>query len=243
MDVSVGRDRVENLHALNGMVGRRVSFDSEPMKNSHHLLFVVSLGVSSFAPFVHAAEKPVEKASKPDYSLLEKLPDREIAAKKTAHTGWDSGVTSKMLDATTGYTEALTGMVADLAATYYGKAKVTKEEVASYVKTLKAAADFRHRLDNPTNEDRGSMDALEAPSVVSSDLEDTIDQMVQAVTDGDEHFDYEKWEKRWDEARKTGDAAAPEETPEADRGEKTVKPNPTEDSAKDTPSTKRDKAD
>ena len=143
----------------------------------------------------------------PDFSLVQKLPEREIAAKKAAHLGWDSGVMGKMLDATAAYNEALTGMVNDLAAAYYGKAKVTKEDVAAYVKTLHAAADFRHRLDNPANEDRGTADALEAPSVVSNDLEDTVEQMAEAVTGDDEHFDVAAWEKRWEEAKKFGDQA------------------------------------
>ena len=145
------------------------------------------------------------QAAGPDFSLVQKLPEREIAAKKTAHVGWDSGVTAKMLDATAAYNEALTGMMNDLVAKYYGKAKITKEDVSAYVKTLHAAADFRHRLDNPTNEDRGTADALEAPNVVSNDLEDTVEQMAEGATQDDEHFDIAGWEKRWEEAKKTGD--------------------------------------
>ena len=146
-------------------------------------------------------------ASDPDFALIQKLPERETAAKKTAHEGWDSNVRTKMLAATDAYNDALTGMVTDLAAAYYGKAKVTKEDVAAYVKTLRAAAEFRHRLDNPTDEPVDTLDVLEAPSVVSNDLEDTIEQMVGAVSGDGEKFDYAAWEKRWEEARRTGDKA------------------------------------
>ena len=170
------------------------------------------------------------RAAGPDFSLIAKLPAREVAAKKTAHQGWDSGATTKILDATNEYNNALTAMITELVTAYYGKAKVTKEDVTAYVKTLNSAATFRHKLDNPTNEDRGAMDSLEAPSVVSSDLEDTVEQMVEAVTADDEHFDYPTWEKRWEEARKTGDlpeketAAAPGTT--ASKNAPTEKRNP-----------------
>ena len=123
---------------------------------------------------------------------------------------------AKMLAATTAYNDALTAMVSDLAATYYGKAKLTKEDVAAYVKTLKSAAEFRHRLDNPTNEPTDSLDALEAPSVVSNDLEDTIEQMVEAVSGDSDKFDFAAWEKQWETARKTGDK--PEQAEAGARG-------------------------
>lgn len=171
---------------------------------------------------------PVIRAADPDFSLLQKLPEREVAAKKTAHQGWDSGNTTKMLDATSVYNDALTGMITDLAAAYYGKAKITKEDVAAYVKTLKAAAEFRHKLDNPTNEDRGTEDRLEAPASVSSDLEETVAQMVQAVTDDNEKFDYPGWEKKWTAALKTGDtepAAAESPMPPVVAPEKAGKTN------------------
>ena len=160
------------------------------------------------------------RAADPDFALINKLPERETAAKKAAHTGWDTNAPARMLAATGGYNDALTAMISDLATTYYGKAKVTKEDVSAYVKTLKSAAEFRHRLDNPTNEPLDSLDTLEVPSVVSNDLEDTVEQMVEAVTGESEHFDYAAWEKRWVEARKAGDipekeaatAAIPEAT-------------------------------
>ena len=192
------------------------------------------------------AEALPGRAADPDFALIQKLPEREIAAKKTAHEGWDSGARTKMLAATDAYNDALTGMVTDLAAAYYGKAKVTKEEVAAYVKTLRAAAEFRHRLDNPTNELPDAMDALEAPSVVSNDLEDTVEQMVGAVSGDDEKFDYPAWEKRWEDAKKTGDK--PEETVPMGKkaGDKPEEVLPTGKAATDTkgaPTEKRDKPD
>lgn len=179
---------------------------------------------------------------KPSFALIEKLPERETAAKKTAHEGWDSGVTPKMMAATAAYNDTLTAMVTDLASAYYGKAKVTKEDVAGYVKTLKAAAEFRHRLDNPTAEDRGTLDALEAPSVVSNDLEDTVDQMVEAVSEADEHFDFSGWEKRWNDAKKTGDDVTPKE-PDATDKDAAPTPDKAKDAKEDKASTKRDKSD
>ena len=182
------------------------------------------------------------RAADPDFTLIQKRPEREVAAKKAAHAGWDTNAPTKMLAATDAYNEALTGMVSELAATYYGKAKVTKEDVAAYAKTLRSAAEFRHRLDNPTNEPMDSMDVLEAPSVVSSDLEDTIEQMVGAVSGDSEKFDFDAWEKSWDAAKKTGDK--PEETmpvgkvPGGEKGLPGAAATP-----KGTPTEKRDKAD
>ena len=162
-------------------------------------------GLAVSAGWMCAGALPVRADDKPNFALIEKLPEREVAAKKTAHEGWDSGVRPKMLAASDAYNDALAGMATDLAAAYYGKAKVTKEAMAAYVKTLKSAAEFRHRLDNPSNDPVDSLDALEAPSVVSNDLEETIEQMVEAVSSDDEKFDYPGWEKRWETARKTGD--------------------------------------
>ena len=162
-------------------------------------------GLAVSVGWMGACALPVHADDKPNFALIEKLPEREVAAKKTAHAGWDSGVRPKMLAASDAYNEALAGMATDLATAYYGKAKVTKEDMAAYVKTLKAAAEFRHRLDNPSNDPVDSLDALDAPSVVSNDLEETIEQMVEAVSSDDEKFDYPGWEKRWDAARKTGD--------------------------------------
>ena len=182
---------------------------------------------------------PAQADDRPNFILAEKLPEREIAAKKTAHEGWDSGLRPKMLAATDAYNDALTGMVADLAATYYGKARVTKEDVAAYVKSLKSAAEFRHRLDNPSNDPVDNLDALEAPSVVSNDLEDTVEQMVEAaISSDDEKFDYPGWEKRWEAARKAGDKpeeVAPVGAPKGAAGAVTA--------PKNTPPEKRDKAD
>ena len=185
---------------------------------------------------------PAQNDDKPNFALVEKLPEREIAAKKTAHDGWDSNVRPKMLAATDAYNDALTGMVTDLVTTYYGKARVTKEDVAAYVKSLKSAAEFRHRLDNPSNDPVDTLDALEAPSVVSNDLEDTIEQMVEAVSSDDEKFDYPGWEKRWEAAKKTGDK--PDEV--APTGAVTTAPKGATGAVaapQDTPPEKRDKAD
>ena len=161
----------------------------------------IALSVGVF----YTSALPVQADDKPNFALVEKLPERESAAKKTAHEGWDSGVTAKMLAATNAYNDALTSMLNDLAAAYYAKAKLTKEEVAAYVKALRSTAEFRHKIDNPAAEDRGTLDALEAPGLVSNDLEDTIEQMAQTVTQDDEKFNAAAWEKRWTEAKNTGD--------------------------------------
>jgi len=107
-----------------------------------------------------------------------------------------------MIDATKHYNDILIVMINELVKTYYPKGTLEKEEINDYLKALYTIHGFKQSAKNPSGEFQGTITYLDVPSGVSEDLENTISEMVEAVTTDDSAFDFKKWKTSWDKVLK-----------------------------------------
>ena len=54
-----------------------------------------------------------------DYTLIRKVPELKQACKDASRPGWDSGITSKMINASYDYQDCLIGIIQQILDTYY----------------------------------------------------------------------------------------------------------------------------
>ncbi|MEO6054179.1 MAG: hypothetical protein ABIP97_09220 [Chthoniobacterales bacterium] len=137
-----------------------------------------------------------------DYAFIDQLPKKLAQAMLQSQPGWDSGVTSEMNEATSQYNEALVAIIKDLANQYYPKDTFDKAALNDYLKSLYTVRRFKQIAANPSGEDHGTAASLDVPTEVSTDLENTISDMVQAITTDDPKFNYAKWKKHWERTQR-----------------------------------------
>jgi hypothetical protein len=135
-----------------------------------------------------------------DFKLINSLPQRLTEAKAAAQKGWDSGVTATMKNATYQYNNALGKMITDLIQTYYPKDFVPKEDIQNYLKALYTIHRFKQDAANPSGESQGTMAGLDVLSEVSTELEQTVADMVEAILTDDPNL-LQKWQKKWEAAK------------------------------------------
>ncbi|CAN5445152.1 hypothetical protein BH09VER1_BH09VER1_54360 [soil metagenome] len=138
-----------------------------------------------------------------DFTLLNQLPGKVTAARAQSQPGWDTGNTSAMKEATYQYNNALASLINALASTYYPKDFLPPTDTADYLKALYSVRRFQQAIDNPSGESQGTLSYLDVPSAVSTDLEDTIARMVQAIAAQYPAFKYSDWQKKWRQALKS----------------------------------------
>ena len=140
-----------------------------------------------------------------DFGLINALPDKMTVLKKEFHTAADTGVTTKMLQATDQLNVGLKQMMRDLIKGYYKDKPTSLTALDKYFQDLDRLVKDEAALDNPTGEDQGSIGRLSAPGETTDYLEAQVKSMVHSITLDETDFDSDGWEKRWDEAVKTGD--------------------------------------
>jgi hypothetical protein len=140
-----------------------------------------------------------------DFGLINALPDRMTALKKEFHTAADTGVTTKIFQATDRLNVGLKQMMRDLIKGYYKDTPTSLKALDKYFQDLDRLVKDEAALDNPTGEDQGSIGKLSAPAQTTEYLTARVKSMVDSITLDKTDFDSDGWEKRWDEAVKTGD--------------------------------------
>jgi hypothetical protein len=145
------------------------------------------------ATLLHAKDK--------DLKLIKQLPQRLTEARVKAHKGWDTGVTATMKNASYQYNEVLAAMISDLIKTYYPKDQIPQENITDYLKALYTIHHFKQDTGNPSGESQGTMAGLEVISEVSTELEQTVADMVGAIVSEETDFDLKGWQKKWKKAQ------------------------------------------
>jgi len=145
------------------------------------------------------------RVSADDFGLINALPDRMTALKKEFHTAADTGVTPKMFQATDRLNVGLKQMMRDLIKGYYKDKPASLKALDKYFQDLDRLVKDEVALDNPIGEDQGSIGRLSAPASITEYLTARVKSMVDSITLDKTDFDSDGWEKRWDEAVKTGD--------------------------------------
>lgn len=144
-----------------------------------------------------AAARAQDEGTCGDGAVIFELPAKLAAARKQASKGWESGVTSEMVEASAAYNAALCGMITELGNTYYAKPP-TKAQVAAFQKALADAEIFGQMADNPRGEPEGTIKRVELASAVSAGLGDMIVRMVQALLQDDSRYSFAEWKESWD---------------------------------------------
>lgn len=147
-----------------------------------------------------AAALPVfaqEDDSGGDTGPILELPAKLAAARKKAQVGWDSGITTDMVEATEGYNAALRGMIMELGKNYY-TTPPTKSQVAELERSFAVQEVFGQLADNPRGEALGSIVRVELASAISDGLGKTVVRMVQALLEDDPKHPFDKWKDEWD---------------------------------------------
>ena len=142
----------------------------------------------------HAGASDAETCG--DGQLIFELPARVEAARKASQEGWDSGVTLDMVQATSKYIDALKAMILDLNRTYYAES-AGQEAIDEYVTALATVREFERAAANPRDDMQGSIVPVEAGMAVSSQLEKTIERMVEALIGEDTHYSIKDWQAQW----------------------------------------------
>jgi len=88
---------------------------------------------------------------------------------------------------------------------YYKDKPASLKALDKYFQDLDRLVKDEVALDNPTGEDQGSIGRLSAPASITEYLTARVKSMVDSITLDKTDFDSDGWEKRWDEAVKTGD--------------------------------------
>ena len=145
------------------------------------------------------------RARADDFGLINALPDRMTALKKEFHTLADTGNTANMFQATDRFNVGLKQMMRDLIKGYYKDKPTSLKVLDKYFQDLDKLVKDEVALDNPTGEAQGSVARLSAFGQTTEYLTERVKSMVDSITLDKTDFDSEGWEKRWDEAVKTGD--------------------------------------
>jgi len=132
-----------------------------------------------------------------DYSLIEKLPGKVAAAKAQSAKGWDSGITADMKEASYQYNKALVVLMKDLSAAYYEPDVLPPGAIDDYLKALYTTRRFVQNVTNPKNESLGTIAGLDVLGEVTSDLEKSLTDMVEAIVADDPKFKAADWRKKW----------------------------------------------
>lgn len=135
-----------------------------------------------------------------DFSLINQLPAKVASAREKSAKGWDTGVTSKMREASYDYNNILVELMNSLAVTYYKPEVLSPLAIDDFVKALYTTRRFQQNVTNPNDESLGSVAGLEILDGATEDLQKTLLDMVEAVVGDDPAFDAADWRKKWDAA-------------------------------------------
>lgn len=144
--------------------------------------------------------------NKPVFVFVNSLPDAKGQAIRRSKAGWDSGVTSEMLNANYMYVEFLQGVLLTLASFYEGK-PFNSPDPRRYFSSFIASLYYWHRAaGEPGGPGSGGTSlGVSVGGAVASDVEAMIWEMVRAISDQlfGEHwadFNLKRWRALWESA-------------------------------------------
>lgn len=150
---------------------------------------VVDSGVSPLSAFT-----PARGA----LEYINSLPERKEALLKRAKPEWDSGVTSRMVQASYEYIDALSGILANIAS-FYPEGHFGEQEPQEFFSQQVAARFAWHRIhaepEGPGT--GGTIVNVMCCGRVQTDLEKMVEDMVMSIVGYDEDFDWHSWPSRW----------------------------------------------
>ncbi|WP_110456007.1 HNH endonuclease signature motif containing protein [Shewanella algidipiscicola] len=140
---------------------------------------------------------PVELKDPPmDY--INSLPEFKQALLSQAQPKWDTGLTATMVQANYDYIDSLTGVLVTLS-NYYSPAQFGEQSAQKYFSEIISSRFQWHRtISEPHGPGTGgTIVNVTVGGSVMSDLEKMVEDMVMALVDYDDSFDWRGWPKRW----------------------------------------------
>jgi hypothetical protein len=139
-----------------------------------------------------------ELARKPSLSYINSLPAFKTELLKHAQPEWNSGVTSRMVQANYDYIDALESILVTLA-NYYSPKQFGTESPQRFFSTAIASRFTWHRTyaepDGPGT--GGTIINIICGSNVIADVERMIEDFVMSLVGNSEEFDQKNWSLRW----------------------------------------------
>lgn len=165
----------------------------------YHAAFIPILLLMICSSFAGTPAHP--RKQDPKFAYIAQLPGLRAAAYKKAKAGWDTGVTSKMIDASQQYESELLRMCEGLAARYYPKKHFgpagIRPLLTGQMKSVEKMSLLIHDVDGDGG---GTINPVMAEGDVMAFLESTVRNMVSQVTMSDDQFDFKRWEALWNKA-------------------------------------------
>jgi hypothetical protein len=145
-------------------------------------------------------QSPIENTElkEPPLDYINSLPDFKAALLRQAQPKWDTGVTGTMVQASYDYIDSLRGILVTLAS-YYSPKQFGNQTPQEYFSVIIASRFRWHRTkaepDGPGT--GGTIVNVTCGGSVIEDVENMIEDMVMALVDYDDEFDWRTWPKRW----------------------------------------------
>jgi hypothetical protein len=133
------------------------------------------------------------------WKTLMQVPAEVTALLESCRQDLASGATPRMLAGMDRYNKGLTEIILVMGRQYYAPA-LEKKTVDRFVEAVNVQADFESLLSNPTGEFPGTIAPLEVQAQVAEELEKTIFQMAETITEDKPDFPIKKWKSQWQQA-------------------------------------------
>jgi hypothetical protein len=156
-------------------------------------------------PAVAVSEGPIEtlpyseKRADAILAYVQSLPDLRAALRKKAQTGWDTGVTATMVQASYDYIDALQGVLVILAG-FYPRGSFGDDAHRFF--SQMGASRFRwHRAHSEPHGPGtgGTIVNVNCSAKVVGDVENMVEDMARSLVGYDDRFDWRGWPSRWRE--------------------------------------------
>ncbi len=126
------------------------------------------------------------------------LPDLKARLLARAQPEWDSGITSRMVQASSDYIDALSGILSALAGNYPDGHFWDKDPHQFFAEQIATRFEW-HRLhaepDGPGT--GGTIVSVVCCGNVQADVEKMVEDMVMSIVGYDDQFDFKGWPGRW----------------------------------------------
>lgn len=131
-------------------------------------------------------------------SYLYQLPEQKWSLKAKAEPEWDSGVTARMIEASTEYINGLEEMLVNLSRFYPSGHFGTIEPIDYFSTVIRNRANWHHILTEIGGTGSGG---TIVPVIVSGkvmhDVEVMVEDMVDSLAGYDDGFDHKWWRHKW----------------------------------------------
>jgi len=143
-------------------------------------------------------ELPIKhtKLKEPLLKYIDSLPYFNAALLRQAQPKWDTGVTATMVQANYDYIDTLTGILVALA-NYYSPKQFGNQTPQEYFSDVIASRFQWHRTILEPHGSGGTMLNVICGGSVLEDTERMIEDMVRALAEDNDEFNWENWSKRW----------------------------------------------